>query len=243
MAYRGIAFRKIALLSLHATVPNGIHELYRKLRDKWGVAGSKLNSMEGSLLTLMDQETAREFLANKRSRRKASLAQEGVYDDQVIHSRNFTTGCLSFGHEVSAQRAFSKTVELRSPFSDRRLIEFALQMPTEAKLSIPWYKYILRQALAGKLPESVRWRRDLWQHPGWRFNKRLISEARRQFPEELFFGPSSVLQNRWFDATKVNRALQEYNRSTDFVVGYNLLVLFVLVKWLKVRPCMAESLQ
>jgi asparagine synthetase B (glutamine-hydrolysing) len=233
----------MVLHSLYASVPNGIRELYRKLRDKWGVAGSKLNSMEGSLLTLMDQEAAREFLENKRSRRKASLAQVGAFDDQILHSRNFTTGCLSFGHEMSAQRAFSKTIELRSPFSDRRLIEFALQMPIEAKLSIPWYKYVLRQAVAGMLPENVRWRRELWQHPGWRFNETLISEARQQFLEELSFGPSSVLQNRWFDAAKVNRALREYNRSMDFIVGYNLLVLSVLVKWLKARPCMAESFQ
>lgn len=113
-------------------------------------------------------------------------------------------------------------------------------MPIEAKLSIPWYKYILREGLAGLLPESVRWRRDLWQHPGWRFNETLISEARRQFPEELSFGPASAPQNRWLDAAKVNGALKKYDQSADFILGYDLLVLLGLMKWLKARPCMAR---
>ncbi len=103
----------------YASMPKALRDCYRKLRDKWWVAGNKLHRMEGSLLAWMDQDTAREFLANKRSSREASLAQVGALNDQIIHSRNFTTGCLSFGHEMSAHRAFSKTVELRSPFSDR----------------------------------------------------------------------------------------------------------------------------
>jgi asparagine synthase (glutamine-hydrolysing) len=232
-------FQKI-VYALYASMPKVLRDCYRKLRDKSWVAEKRLHRMEGSLLAWMNQDTAREFLANKRSSREASLAQVGLLNDQIIHSRNFTTGCLSFAHEMSAQRAFSKNVELRSPFSDRLVIEFALRMPMEAKLSIPWYKYILRQAMAGRLPDSVRWRRDLWQHPGWRFNETLIDEAKREFPEELSFSPASAPQNRWLDAAKVNGALRKYDQSADFILSYNLLVLLGLMKWLKARPCMVQ---
>jgi asparagine synthase (glutamine-hydrolysing) len=143
---------------------------------------------------------------------------------------------------MSAQRAFSKAVELRSPFSDRRMIEFAIQMPIEGKLSIPWYKYVLRLALAGILPESVRWRRDLWQHPGWRFNETLIREAKQQFQDGLTFGNLTTAQHRWIDTSRVDEALHHFNRNQEFTLGYNLLVLSVLVKWLKARPQLFEAL-
>lgn len=227
---------------LYARMPNGLRDRYRALRDKWLVKGNGLHRMEGSLLAWMHHETAREFLASRRSGREASLAQAGVSNDQAIHARNFTTGCLSFGHEMSAQRAFSRTVELRSPFSDRRVIEFALQMPIEAKLSIPWYKHILRLGSAGLLPESVRWRRDLWRHPGWRFNEALAAQSRRQFSEALPLGPSSKPENRWLSEAKVNEALENYSHTGDFTCGYNLLVLLGLSKWLTARPCLAKML-
>ena len=89
----------------------------------------------------------------------------------------FTTGLLSFGHEVYGQIALSKGVEPRSPFSDRRMIEFAIQMPVEAKLARPWYKHLLRQGMKGILPEDVRWRTDIGGHPGWRFYERLIESS------------------------------------------------------------------
>jgi len=53
------------------------------------------------------------------------------------------------------------SIEARTPFADhRRLIEFAFQVPGNYKIHNGWSKYLLRQAMAGILPEEVRWRKD-----------------------------------------------------------------------------------
>ncbi len=58
------------------------------------------------------------------------------------------------------RNAMAFGVEVRNPFLDYRLVEFAMGIPDELKLHNGWTKHILRAAGKGLLPESVRWRRD-----------------------------------------------------------------------------------
>jgi asparagine synthase (glutamine-hydrolysing) len=50
-------------------------------------------------------------------------------------------------------------VETRLPFLDYRLVEYALDLPAEAKIADGWTKLTLRQAMAGMLPDTVLWRK------------------------------------------------------------------------------------
>ncbi len=61
-------------------------------------------------------------------------------------------------YEDRNSMAFS--IETRLPFLDYRLVEFAFSLPDEQKLDGPTTKAILRRALADRVPESVRARRD-----------------------------------------------------------------------------------
>jgi asparagine synthase (glutamine-hydrolysing) len=56
--------------------------------------------------------------------------------------------------------AVHKCVEYRHPFFDRRLIEFMLRVPPKQLWQKGLSKYLLRQSLAGKLPEPIRLRVD-----------------------------------------------------------------------------------
>ena len=51
-------------------------------------------------------------------------------------------------------------IEIRLPFLDHRLVEFALNLPETYKLQKGWTKYILRRAVDKKLPNEVSWRKD-----------------------------------------------------------------------------------
>lgn len=51
-------------------------------------------------------------------------------------------------------------VESRLPFLDYRLVEFCLGLAEEHKIAGGWTKRVLREGLRGRLPESVRLRRD-----------------------------------------------------------------------------------
>ena len=61
-------------------------------------------------------------------------------------------------YEDRNSMAFS--IETRLPFLDYRLVEFALSLPDDQRLEGTTSKAILRRALGGRLPESVRARQD-----------------------------------------------------------------------------------
>ena len=50
-------------------------------------------------------------------------------------------------------------MEGRFPFFDRRLIEFAFALPEEQRWRDDQTKYVLREAMRGLLPDSIRLRR------------------------------------------------------------------------------------
>ena len=53
----------------------------------------------------------------------------------------------------------ANSLEVRHPFLDHRLVNFAVNLPTELKIHRGWTKYILRAALP-EMPAALRWRRD-----------------------------------------------------------------------------------
>jgi asparagine synthase (glutamine-hydrolysing) len=62
--------------------------------------------------------------------------------------------------EVLDKAAASAGVEARYPFWDKRMVEFCLALPADAKLSDGWPRMILRRAMEGILPKQVQWRKD-----------------------------------------------------------------------------------
>lgn len=52
------------------------------------------------------------------------------------------------------------SVEARVPFTDYRLVEYALNIPASYKIHNGWTKYILRKAAEDLVPPEVVWRKD-----------------------------------------------------------------------------------
>jgi asparagine synthase (glutamine-hydrolysing) len=61
-------------------------------------------------------------------------------------------------YEDRNSMAFS--VEARTPYLDYRLVERAQALPASELIHNGWTKAILREAMAGVVPDPVRWRRD-----------------------------------------------------------------------------------
>ena len=72
---------------------------------------------------------------------------------------------LPYYLRVDDRNSMAQSVELRSPFLDYRLVSLAFQLPAEWKLRGPWNKYVLREALRGHIPDSVRLRPDKMGFP------------------------------------------------------------------------------
>jgi asparagine synthase (glutamine-hydrolysing) len=77
--------------------------------------------------------------------------------------------------------ASSCGIEARDPFLDRRLLTFVLSLPGEQLLRDGWPKWILRAAMADRLPDTVRWRRGK-THLGRKFIAAIsqAEQSRRQ---------------------------------------------------------------
>ena len=58
------------------------------------------------------------------------------------------------------RNSMAHSIEARVPFLDHRLVEFAFQLPIEEKIRGVETKRVLREAMRGVIPETIRERRD-----------------------------------------------------------------------------------
>jgi asparagine synthase (glutamine-hydrolysing) len=58
------------------------------------------------------------------------------------------------------RNSMAHSIETRMPFLDYRLVQLAVRLPVSLKLRNGWSKWILREAMAGTLPDSIRLRKS-----------------------------------------------------------------------------------
>jgi asparagine synthase (glutamine-hydrolysing) len=66
---------------------------------------------------------------------------------------------------IEDRNSMAHSVEMRMPYLDHRLVSLAFQLPAHWKMNGPWNKYLLRQAMQRRIPESVRTRLDKFGFP------------------------------------------------------------------------------
>jgi asparagine synthase (glutamine-hydrolysing) len=74
------------------------------------------------------------------------------------HWRNIDSGLTSYSLELLDKTAATFSLDTRYPFYDWRLIKFCLALPPRQILSNGMTRVIFRRAMAGVIPEDVRWR-------------------------------------------------------------------------------------
>ena len=66
---------------------------------------------------------------------------------------------------VEDRNSMAHSIEVRLPFLDYRLVQQVFALGAEHKLNGPWNKHVLRRAMTGRIPESVRARVDKMGFP------------------------------------------------------------------------------
>ncbi len=77
----------------------------------------------------------------------------------------------------------ANSIEARVPFLDHRLVELAIQMPSELKIKNGTAKYVLKKAVSGIIPDEIIWREKQgfatsmseWLKPDSKISKRLTN--------------------------------------------------------------------
>ena len=237
------SFSAILMSYLHHDVAGGLRTLVRRgmraATPAWLLRANQTRrakrELEADDFELLNPESAMRYLAAKRGFRESRPSISFDQNDLLMHADVFRYGLLSFAHECASQAAAVYGVEPRSPFSDRRMIEFAIRMPVNAKLAAPWYKSLLRNAMKGILPEKVRWRQDIGQHPGWKFYERLIAYTARNHPEIWNDTTLSDSLRPLLNKERFIYAREKYDGKPSYSSGNNLFVHAALSQWLKAR--------
>jgi len=104
---------------------------------------------------------------------------------------------------VEDRNSMAHSVEARLPFLDHRLVEAAVRLSPEWLIRGPSHKHVLREALRGKIPESVRTRRDKMGFPtpmaawlrGPLYERARDFLASREFGEDGIVRPEIIRQD------------------------------------------------
>lgn len=75
---------------------------------------------------------------------------------QIADIDNYSVPALA---RYEDRNSMAHSLEVRHPFLDHRLVDFAVNLPVEQKLNSGWSKFILRQSFP-ELPVRLRWRSD-----------------------------------------------------------------------------------
>ena len=120
-------------------------------RDDW-----LLRSLGHHSLRLTDDERIR-LIA-----RLDAMAERSEHGDTAWSTRHrlFDGGYAAAGLERYDRSAADCSLESRSPFMDRRVVEFFQSLPAEQLVAGGWSKSILRRSMAEQLPQPVVWNRD-----------------------------------------------------------------------------------
>jgi asparagine synthase (glutamine-hydrolysing) len=129
---------------------------------------------------------------------------------------------LQYGDRMSMAHA----LELRLPFTDHRLVEFALRLPAEQKLRGRRTKYLLRQAMRAMLPRQTLERSKLGLNPplGRWLRRELVPLV------ESHLSPAAVRRRGWFRPEAVAQLRREFDHGGRDL-SLHLWGLLVLEEW------------
>lgn len=112
------------------------------------------------------------------------------------------------------RNSMAHSVEGRVPFLDHRLVEFAFRLPGDFKIRGADTKHILREGLAGVLPEKIRTRRDkvgFAPDPG-------ITRAFAGLHRDALLAGRTEYEDRWFDRTAFSGLMERSRAETEDVL-------------------------
>ena len=130
--------------------------------------------------------------------------------DETLRSQTMSTSLPALLRAEDRNSMFH-SMEARVPFLDHRLVELVFRLPPDLKIRDARTKYVLREALAGTLPEAVRTRRD---KIGFRADPCITWTLAREH-RSAFIASRTIHEERWFDPGGVARVLDPRNGPAD----------------------------
>lgn len=134
---------------------------------------------------------------------------------------------------IEDRNSMAHSVEARLPFMDYRLISLSFALRDELKMQGPWNKFILREAMRGRIPEVVRTRLDKFGFPTpvdeW-FRGPLLE------PMRDILNSRSIREAGIFDVDEIERDLERHVNG-EVAVGNDLFAVAQFAEWQRQQSC------
>ncbi|WP_375597155.1 asparagine synthetase B family protein [Devosia sp. Naph2] len=187
----------------------------------------------GGVAPLAFLDAAHRAEAARRAKAWADKYAGAQQSEAALHLWNISNPAVARGFETLSRAATSQSVELSFPFFDHALVEAALAVPGHEKVRHGLTRHALRLALAGILPDSVRWRRDKVDFSA-ELRQSLVHHAGALRNAADLDGPLSGIVDKDALVSQVNRLLDapdQFDSTTSFI----LFRCAVLARWLERR--------
>jgi asparagine synthase (glutamine-hydrolysing) len=138
---------------------------------------------------------------------------------------------------VEDRNSMAHSVEARLPFLDYRLVSLLFQLGSEWKMRGPWNKYILREAMRGCIPESVRSRPDKmgFPAPAGRWFRTMLYE-----PMQDLLASGAVRTRGLYNVDAIRRDLRRH-RAGEIDVSDRLFTIAQTESWFALESQNAEQ--
>ncbi len=160
----------------------------------------------------VDRRWASRTCLSERVRRRDSLPAPASFCQRDLY-RTLTDGWSAHGNETGDRALAALQIEQRHPLDDRRIIEFAMAIPEPQRRRGDQRRFILRSAMRGLLPESVRARvvKADFSH--------VFAESLAGPETERFFGSLAIANAGWLSAaaarSKYERMMKLYRAGDE----------------------------
>ncbi len=222
------AWRELYHGARTAFAPQLVRNLWRRLRQ----LNSRRSVKANIRASLINQEFAHRVGLADRLRKLEGFGPTRRLSYGQERALSIDHPYLTVGRERYGRVAAAVGVEPRDPFLDRRVVAFCLMLPGEQKLGSGWPKIILRRAMAGRLPDAVRWRLGK-EHLGWVFTTALVNKTRPRIHGQIEVNWELV--KPYVDMDRVRKVCAAYFDRGD-LAQYEIAHLAIWLRRHAVRP-------
>ena len=183
------AREQFAQLARQRFVPLGIRRVWRGLKPR-------ITRTDPDKPRFLNHPFAQRIDFAARLARFREHTALGVDASLETRAKRMVHPFIIAGRERYDRVAGSYGIEQRDPFLDPQVLEFCLTLPVTQLKDAGWPKFILRRAMAGYLPDEVRWRTGR-THVGGNFIEQcnILAENRESQTVQKFISP--YLQSHW----------------------------------------------
>jgi asparagine synthase (glutamine-hydrolysing) len=163
----------------------------------------------------------------RRVRAESASPPKTARDD---HWRRATSAGFQSMFELVDKVASPRQLESRHPFFDRRLVQFCVALPPDQKLRNGWTRGIMRRALAGILPDTIRFRPGKTRFDG-NFTRALLGFERSSLESFVKAPPAAIC--KYIDTVGLRHVYEQLAVGNDSWDAFTIWKTVVLAKWLQ----------